>query len=95
MERMYARLEVKPDYPDASEMTRRVKEAQRRQYAMECNEMIQAKSYDAAFIENRRERKARTRRSIERRLRVFFRDLDYFIDLCIARFLVWRETRRK
>jgi len=85
----------KSDYASADEMIRRMKEAQRNRYAKECNTMIQAKSYDATHTENRRERKARRKRLLKRRLLIFFRDLDNFIDFSIARFIVWRATRHR
>lgn len=57
--------------------------------------MISAKSLDVALPENRRERKTRSKRALKRRLLVFLKDLDFYIDFCIARFLVWREMRRR
>ena len=34
-------------------------------------------------------------RTVERKLIAFFKDLDFFIDFCLARWIVWRELHRE
>lgn len=43
----------------------------------------------------RRESLALRWRSFELKAVIFFKDLDCFIDFCLARYIVWRETRRE
>ena len=70
-------------------------EVQKRLCARESNEMIHAKAFESSLTENCKERKARAKRRLKRRLLVLLRDLDFYLDFCIARFILWRETRRK
>ena len=62
--------------------------------ARESNEMIHAKAFGSTLTENGKERKVRAKRRLKRRLLVFLRDLGSYLDFCIARFILWRETRR-
>lgn len=38
---------------------------------------------------------AAMRRAVERKVIDFFKDLDFFIDFCLARWIVWRELHRE
>lgn len=39
--------------------------------------------------------KAHKRRAFKRKVIDFFKDLDFFIDFCFARWIVWREMHRE
>ena len=93
MERMIMRVGEKPAYPRADEMMSRLREARER--AKRGNEMIQPNRYITKAAENRLARKNSARRWLNRKLRILYRDLNFFIDFCIARLIVWRATRHR
>ncbi|MEW6130483.1 MAG: hypothetical protein AB1757_25840 [Acidobacteriota bacterium] len=88
-------MKEKPDYLSVNEWLRRLKEAQKRAAVREYDKMIHAKNFAATFGEIRRARKISAKHMLKRRWLIFLRDLDYFIDFCIARFIMWRAMRRK
>jgi hypothetical protein len=91
MNGIYARLDLKPDYPSADARLAEWKKAHKGLFKKEFEEMKTAKTYEANVSDFSRER--RRKMSRKRRWLFFLKDMDFFIDFCIARFLVWRTHR--
>jgi hypothetical protein len=60
----------------------------------EMEHMAIARTQEPVAFRAKRKDRPTTRHLSKHRTLAFFRDFDYFIDFCLARFIVWREVRR-
>ena len=86
---IYARLDMKPEHPSDGEMVRRLKSFQRKMHRQEFERMLNAQRDESAlgirFADGSSKWDLLKRRAVS-----FFKDFSYYIDFCMARFLIWR-----
>jgi hypothetical protein len=88
-------FDCKAAYTSGAEMFRKLLEMKQKFYREELNHLIIEKNHDLTLPE--KDAKVRPVKHISRRRNwaVLRRDLRFFIDFCIARLIVWRESRRR
>jgi hypothetical protein len=91
---IYARLDLKPPLPSEGEMTNRMKQLEKTFRNREFEHLVSGQAREASLSRGERRTLASAWSLFERRLVIFFKDFDHYIDFCIARYIVWRETRR-
>jgi hypothetical protein len=85
---MLTRFETKPRHPDGDDTLKGLKIVERESRRREIERLIETRGA-------RGKGRAMWLDSLNHRAEVFFKDLDRYVDFCIARFLVWRELRRE
>lgn len=90
-----ARLDVKPPYPSAGEMVNAMKQLEKEFRKRERERFLSAEARKAPFLGSKRESLASSYGLFKRRLTNLFKDLNHYIDFSLARYIVWRETRRR
>ena len=91
---MGPRVDGKPPHPSANEMARRMKRFEKEFRRMAQAQAMNAEASKRRFSNDGRECRASRWTLWERRLGILFRDLNRLIDFWLARYIVWRETRR-
>jgi hypothetical protein len=95
MSEIYSRLHIKPERPRAYTMLDQLKQLPGNQRRIEF-ESLPAPPVDKRHAADSKQLHfAAMRRAFERKVIGFFKDLDFFIDFCLARWIVWRELHRE
>ncbi|HEY7543942.1 MAG TPA: hypothetical protein VID27_03625 [Blastocatellia bacterium] len=93
MDGLYARTDMKPQHPDAHEMMKRMKALQQKMTKREYERFIASQTQKPISLSG--ESRVGWPTMLRRRAASFFDDLRRYMDFCQARFMVWRETRRR
>jgi hypothetical protein len=91
----FAWVDSKPAYPDRDEMFSQLKKLKHRFYQRELDHMISQKTYTLDIAAKNSNVKPAKKASRIGGWTIFRRDMRAFAEYCIARFIVWRELRRR
>lgn len=93
MRNILARLDVKPQHPSQDEMAKRLRGFKRKLQKQEQARLLATCDSEGIAQRAKREGKAAKWALLKRNIVSLLKDIDTFVDFCLARYIVWRETR--